>query len=135
MSRLRLACTLRPNGETVVILNKHYGAREVITMFLVCALPVHAWAVLIMLRVFPAWAMRMDRWDLAGSIAYTLTFALIESLVVFLCVMLIDMVLLFRWSRISFVVRGSILVFFASVWSVYLFLSDSTPHFWRRNDF
>jgi hypothetical protein len=54
--------------------------RHIALVFASCSLPVHIWSVLTVLWVVPAWMPKMDWWELTGAVAYTLAFALLESL-------------------------------------------------------
>jgi hypothetical protein len=43
------------------------------------AFPIHVWAIVNILIVFPAWFIRLSMWELAGVISYPLVTALLES--------------------------------------------------------
>ncbi len=58
--------------------------RDLLLLFTACAVPVHVWAILSGLREAPAWMVRLDAVDLVAVAAYTLAFALAESLLVWL---------------------------------------------------
>jgi hypothetical protein len=58
--------------------------KESIKLFLIIAFPIHTWSLTIALYNFEWIAARTDVWDSIGYCAYTLTFALFETIVIFL---------------------------------------------------
>jgi hypothetical protein len=66
-------------------------------VFALCALPVHLWTILNMLRDVPAWAMRMDLWETIGAVSYTLSFALLESILLTLPLLIVFLLASRRW--------------------------------------
>lgn len=66
-------------------------------------LPTHLWGIINMFRDIPAWSLYLDLWDLSSTISYVLTFALIESLVVFLLMLAFGFLLPLRWIKGRFV--------------------------------
>ena len=66
---------------------------ELLYAFAFCALPVHLWTIYNMLRDVPAWILYMDVWDLIGTISYTLAFALLETFILFLLLVLFSLLL------------------------------------------
>jgi type II secretory pathway pseudopilin PulG len=64
----------------------------------------------------PAWILRLTPWELAGVVAYTQMFALLESLIV-LCILLILAFLLPTWLYArKFVAVSAALVLLNSAW-------------------
>ena len=51
-------------------------------LFVLSASIVHLWTIFNMFYDMPSWVLRMELWELLGSIGYTLAFALIESALV-----------------------------------------------------
>lgn len=76
------------------------------------------------MREVPAWVLRLSVWDLVGVIAYSLVFALLETLVVFLGILLFSAILPARLFRDKFVAMSTAVVFLASVWFVFLHYND-----------
>jgi hypothetical protein len=62
----------------------------------------------------------MTAWELLGAIAYTLCFALFESLILLLVVTLVSCVLPSRFIGDSFVVKGSGLLYVSIPWVFFL---------------
>ena len=63
-----------------------------------------------MLRDVPSWALYMRYGEMFSSIAYTMSFALIETLILFLPVIFLGMLLPKRWVRDKYVPLVSILL-------------------------
>jgi hypothetical protein len=63
-----------------------------------------------MLREVPSWVLYMSIWEVISTIAYTLTFALLETLALFLPVILIALILPKRWTEVKFVPLSSALL-------------------------
>jgi hypothetical protein len=93
-------------------------------VFAVCVIPVHVWLVINFLDQARGIAIRVSTWDFLGVIAYILTFALVESLVVFLAILLIAFILPSRIFRSKFVALSSIVILVATGWFVYLQYHD-----------
>jgi hypothetical protein len=66
-------------------------------LFVYCAFPIHVWALINMFRDVPSWLLYMPSRDVVGSVAYTLTFALVETLIVLMVVLLVGMIVPRRW--------------------------------------
>ena len=56
---------------------------------MVCAFPIHAWALLMGFRDFSWVALRTNTWDAIGLLSYSSVFALLESAGVFLVLVII----------------------------------------------
>jgi hypothetical protein len=94
------------------------SGREVSLLFAACVFPIHVWSILRLLSEVPAWMLRMTAWDLVGAIAYTQTFALIESVLILLGVVFLAAILPARIFRDRLVAQGSVVVFLSSLWAV-----------------
>lgn len=73
----------------------------------------------------PAWLLSLNAWDIAGILAYTQLFALLESAAVLLFLVLLALLLPARFFRDRFVAHSTLLVFLASIWAIAA-QSDST---------
>lgn len=62
---------------------------EAFNVFAVCSFPVFVWAIVNILLDTSQWLLRMSSAEVLGVIAYMLGFAFLESLVIFLVVMVI----------------------------------------------
>ena len=66
-------------------------------LFVFCAFPIHVWALINMFQDVPSWVLYLRSWEVIGMVAYTLSFALIETLIVFVVVLLIGLIVPKRW--------------------------------------
>jgi hypothetical protein len=106
-------------------------------LFLVCAFPIHVWAIILFFRDISWLSERTNLWDAIGVGAYALVFAFTESVFIFLVFSLLG--LLFtpkQWEvekRVSFL---SLLILILSAWGMIgqlLFLWNiSLPEFALR---
>jgi hypothetical protein len=62
--------------------------------------------------------MRLNVWELVGAIAYTLAFALFETLLVFLILTILSVILPGRLFLDKFVAQASMMVLLGSVWAI-----------------
>lgn len=79
-------------------------------VFVYCALPIHLWAIVNMLRDVPSWLHYMKNTEIVGSVAYTLTFTLVETLIVFFIVLAVGMVLPKRWVPNTYATLSSVML-------------------------
>ncbi len=63
-----------------------------------------------MLREVPSWVLYMSIWEVISTVAYTLTFALSETLILFLPVILLAMILPKRWTQEKFIPLSSVVL-------------------------
>jgi hypothetical protein len=83
-----------------------------------CAFPIHVWAIVRLLNEVPAWRIRLSVWELVGAVAYTLSFALVETALVLLVLICLAFILPAKLLRARFVAQGSMMVFLSSAWAV-----------------
>lgn len=104
-------------------------------MFASCVVPVHVWSILNLLREVPAWVLRLSSWELIGVIAYTQAFALLESVMILLILILLGAILPARFFRDRFVAQGSMLVLLTSGWTVAAHYNYETIRLWHAKEF
>jgi hypothetical protein len=68
------------------------------------------------LDAFPGFALRFNTWDLIGTAAYTLAFALLESLILLLPLILAAVLLPPRIFRDRFLSLGATVIIVSSIW-------------------
>ncbi len=61
-----------------------YSRQGLWFLFLMCALPLHAWTMILAFRDLSWLTDRTNAWDAVGAMSYGLLFALVESLLLFL---------------------------------------------------
>lgn len=89
-------------------------------LFAASAFPIHLWAIYNLLQVLPAWLLRMSTWEVVGGIAYTLAFALLESILITAGLWIVAMLLPARWIKGRFVAIGSSFIFLNALWTILL---------------
>lgn len=109
--------------------------RDILLLFGACVFPVQVWSIVNVLREVPAWVLRLSLWDLIGVIAYTQAFALLESAIIFLVLILLGAILPGRLFRDRFVAQGSMAVFLTSAWAVAAHYSDDAIRLWSAKMF
>ena len=67
------------------------------SLFLMCALPLHAWTLVLAFRDMAWLTDRTNSWDAIGVLCYGLLFALAESLALFIVMALLGLLLPRRW--------------------------------------
>lgn len=91
---------------------------QTMAVFAACALPIFAWSIIRVLRELPSWLLRLSVWDLVGVLAYTQAFALIESVVLLVGILVLSILLPARLLRDELVPVATALVLLASFWMI-----------------
>ena len=81
------------------------------------AFPIHVWAIINILAIFPAWLLRLTIWELAGAISYPLVDALLESCILWIGLVGLSYVLPKKWLADKFVTLSSALVWLLAAWA------------------
>ena len=97
---------------------KRYTRKGAWTLFLMCALPLHAWTFMLALRDYSWLADRTNAWDAIGVFSYGLLFALIETLFVFLVMLLLGFLVSRNWLEQQRIALLGSLVLIASLWAM-----------------
>ena len=123
-------------------ITSRYSRQGLWSLFLICAFPLHLWTLILAFRDISWLTERTNIQDAIGVVSYGLLFALIETILVFLVLVLIGLITPRRWEsdrRIAFL---AFLVLILSVWAMIsqlLFiwnvsLPDAAIEFLRRSD-
>jgi hypothetical protein len=92
----------------LAIFKKHYTAQELTQLFVLSAFPIHIWTIVNTLRDVPTWILYLNGWEVAGAFAYTLSFALFETLILYIAILLLGMLVPERWRGDQFVPLASV---------------------------
>lgn len=92
--------------------------RDVLLVFAVCTFPIHIWALLSLFQKIPVYLLRLSTSELIGIVAYTLSYALLESLLLVIFLILLSMALPERSFRSRFVTQGTVLIAVISLWLI-----------------
>ena len=96
-----------------------YSRQGLWTLFLMCALPLHIWTIILAFRDFDWVTARTNSWDAAGVVSYGLLFALFESVVVFAVLASIGLLASAKWDEKRRIALLSSLVVILSLWSMF----------------
>jgi hypothetical protein len=97
---------------------RRLSSRDLFLSFGAIAFPVHFWAIIFILDIFPAWLLRFSIWDLSGAIGYALVDALLESFLLWMGLVVISYILPRKWFANKFVALSSALVWSLTAWAV-----------------
>ena len=98
--------------------SRRYSRQGLWSLFLMCALPLHAWTMVLAFRDMSWVTDRTNAWDAVGVFSYGLVFALAESLIIFLLVALLGFLVSPRWDRDLRVSLLTVLVLMLSIWAI-----------------
>jgi len=87
-------------------------------LFMVCAFPIHVWAIIMAFRDFSWVAERTNTWDAVGLFSYAVVFALVETLGVFLIMFLIGLFMPNGWDAEKRLALLGTLFLTLAVWAV-----------------
>jgi len=92
--------------------------------------PIQAWALYNSLHEAPAWSLKFSLWDLIGVFSYIEAFVLLESIIVFLPLLLLAALLPARWFRSRFVASCTAIVYVSAGWFILAHIHDYTVREW-----
>ena len=102
-----------------LLFRSKYTLRESFDLFLVCVFPIHFWAFLMAFRDFSWVAERTRIWDAVGLVAYALLIALLESIGVFIFVLLLAWLLPTYWQSSKRIALTGSLFLVVSAWAMF----------------
>lgn len=98
--------------------SRRYSWQGLWSLFLMCALPLHAWTMILAFRDVSWVTDRTNAWDAVGVFSYGLVFALVESLIIFLAASLLGFLVSARWDPEWRVTLLTVLVLTLSLWAI-----------------
>ena len=109
------------------VLSKIPTRRESLPVFSLILFIVYSWTIYRMLFQIPSWLYSHSKTGIFFLAAYVFAVALIESLLLFGIVLLINLILPRRIFRDQFIVQGSLMVIACTIWALILkFQSDNS---------
>jgi hypothetical protein len=116
----RLDATSRKGGSILDTLNigKPFNRFELWGLFVATAFPIHLWAILVILMDVSWVAERTHYWDAVGTAGYGTMFALVESVLIFVVLVLIGIVLKKYFDGRKRVTLLGSLIIMITIWSV-----------------
>lgn len=111
--------------------SKYYSRSSLWTLFLLSAFPLHVWAMIYAFRDISWIIARTILWDAIGVLSYGMIFALLESVLFTIIVIILGFLINIRWSPELRVATMGALVFLASIIAMlsrlYIILEWSVP--------
>jgi hypothetical protein len=95
-----------------------YTRQGLWSLFLMCALPLHAWTLVLAFRDLSWLTDRTNAWDAVGVLCYGLLFAFLETVVVFVVASLLGFLTPARWEPKRRIAVLSIVVLVTSLWAM-----------------
>ena len=81
------------------VFKQRFQKEHLLKLFLVCAFPFHLWTILLVLKDVEWITRRSDFWDAIGVGAYALIYAFLESFVFFMFIVILGILLPWKWER------------------------------------
>jgi len=94
----------------LTFLNKRFSIQDLIHLFVICAFPIHLWAIIIMFRLVPSWLLFISKSDIIGSAAYHLMFTIFETALVFIILLMIGRLIPKKWTPEPFLTLSFVLL-------------------------
>lgn len=94
---------------------KQNYANQIWSIFVITVFLVFTWSICIILWDIPALLLKYNISDIVGYIAYQLTFALVESVIITILVTILSFLLPAKLIRNNLSVRGSLFIFTAGL--------------------
>lgn len=115
--------TSNPTTETAVATTEPIAPKEGLNratlwiVFAAAVFPTHLWALIDFLREYPAWIKRMNTSQLLGAFSYVMgVFTLPDAILLFVGIVLLALILPYRFFRQRFATLGSALALITAVW-------------------
>lgn len=83
--------------------------REILSVFLVCIICVNIYTWIRLVETIPSWVLQLDSLEILGGISYVLSFALIESSIIFLIILLLSLIIPRQYFASQFVANGTLI--------------------------
>jgi hypothetical protein len=100
------------------LIASRYSKQGLWSLFLMCAFPLHVWALLLSLRDVSWLIERTNLWDAVSVVSYGLVFAFVESVVIFLVFVLLGFLVSPAWDKEKRIALLCVLMLVASVWAM-----------------
>ena len=109
---------------------RFYSGQGLKSLFLMCALPLHIWTFILAFRDFSWVSDRTNSWDSIGVLSYGLVFALIESIAVFIIIVILGLLVSKKWEENRRITLLSLYIIILSIWAMVshlYFLMEISP--------
>lgn len=100
-------------------MKNYYSRQNLWMLFLVCAFPLHLWALLMAFRDISWLSARTNFGDALGVISYGMIFALAESVLIFMPVLLCGFLVPKEWGRERRLAVIAAMILILSAWAIF----------------
>ena len=107
--------------------------RQLWLLFAVAVFTTHVWGIINILREYPAWVLRMNLWEMIGTISVAMLYSLLDALLPLMGILLLAFILPRRFFRAKLIPWGAALVLIGSIWMAVFHLNPDW--FAQRNFF
>jgi hypothetical protein len=107
-----------PKRGILAWITARYTRRALWSLFLMCALPLHFWTLILAFRDISWLTERTNAWDAVSVVAYALLYAFVESLLVFAVMALLGYLVPGRWNPDHRVVLLTVMMWILSLWAI-----------------
>ena len=98
--------------------HKRYSKQNLWLLFTTTAFPIHIWALILIFQDISWVTERTDAWDAVGVGSYGLMIAFVESLSVFLVLLLLGFLISKKWKEVQRVSLLAHIVLIVSFWEI-----------------
>ena len=115
------------------VFTQRYSRQGLWSLFLMCAFPLHLWTIILAFRDISWLTERTNAWDAVGVLSYAVVFAFVESVLLFLVIVLLGFLIPRSWTEDRRIGLLASLVLILSAWgmiSQLYFLAGMSPAAW-----
>jgi hypothetical protein len=117
-------------------MNLHLKRQDLLKLFLVCVFPLQTWTIYMTLRDVEWVAARTNVGDALGFLSYNLLFGLIESILAWIFLLLLNFLIPKQWARQTRIALLGSIVFIVAIWAVlgqlYFLIGQGTPELFLK---
>jgi hypothetical protein len=107
----------------LAIFRDRYRKQDLVQLFVLTAFPIHVWMIINMLFDVPSWLLYLNTGEILGMVSYSFSFALFETMILYLPLILMGVILPRRWTKDRFVPLASVWLIAATLIAFVLQLS------------
>lgn len=127
MGKVETFTTSLKEGNVALLRNRLPTKHESFLVFTTAFVIIYSWSTLAFFNYLPGWMLFLDTWTIAGIFAYSQVFALFESLLALLFLVVVAAALPGRLFRERFVAQGAVIVFLAAAGAIILQVTREIP--------
>ena len=101
-------------------------------IFTASVVAIQAWAFFNLFREIPALRLRLDIWDVIGTVAYIQAFALLESIFITLILVFLGMFLTSQFRQSKFSALGTTAILVGACWAIFVHYDLSPLKDWPQ---